>query len=146
MEPHELPVDPDAPAAPGTRHVLAAVAAGGALGATGRWLVSEAVPVAGGFPWPTFLVNMSGALLIGVLMVVVTDVVTGRPLLRPFLGIGVLGGWTTFSTYAVEARDLVAAGEPGLASLYVVASVVVGLLATWAGIGATRRLAARRSP
>ena len=58
-----------------------------------------------------FLVNVTGALLIGVLMVVVTDVVTGRPLLRPFLGVGLLGGWTTFSTYALEARDLLAAGS-----------------------------------
>src|SRR5688572_26877571 len=83
MERHDLPVDPDVPA-PG-QHVLAAVAAGGALGSAGRWVVSAGVPAAGGFPWPTFLVNVTGALLIGVLMVVVTDVVTGRPLLRPFL-------------------------------------------------------------
>jgi len=141
MEPHELPVDPDTAAEAGTPHVLAAIAAGGALGSVGRWLVSETVPAVGGFPWPTLLVNLSGAALIGVLMVAVTDVVTGRPLLRPFLGIGLLGGWTTFSTYAVEARDLLAAGAPGLASLYVGVSVVAGLLATWAGIAATRRLA-----
>ena len=140
----DLPVDPDSETVPGTPHVVAAVATGGALGSAGRWLVSEAVPAAGGFPWPTFLVNVTGALLIGVLMVVVTDVVTGRPLLRPFLGIGLLGGWTTFSTYALEARDLVATGSPGLAATYVVGSLVVGLLATWAGIAATRRLSAGR--
>ena len=142
---HDLPIDPDALAP--ARHVLSAVAAGGALGSAGRWLVSVAVPTTGGFPWPTFLVNVTGALLIGVLMVVVTDVVTGRPLLRPFLGVGLLGGWTTFSTYALEARDLLASGTPGLAATYVVGSLVVGLLATWAGIAATRRLAAgRRTP
>ena len=146
MDHHDLPVDPDASAPPGTAHVLSAVAAGGALGSTGRWLVSEAVPVAGGFPWPTFLVNVSGALLIGVLMVVVTDVVTGRPLLRPFLGIGLLGGWTTFSTYALETRGLLADGVPVVAALYVVGSLVVGLLATWAGIVGTRRLAVGRRP
>ncbi|WP_432477545.1 fluoride efflux transporter FluC [Nocardioides sp. GXQ0305] len=141
MEPHELPLDPDAAAPPGTAHVLSAIAAGGALGSGGRELVERLVPVVGGFPWPTFLVNVTGALLIGVLMVVVTDVVTGRPLLRPFLGVGLLGGWTTFSTYAVEARELLAAGALPTASAYVLGSLVVGLLATWAGILATRRLA-----
>jgi CrcB protein len=140
MEHHELPVDPDAPAPAGTGHVLSAVAVGGALGSAGRWLVAEALPAAGGFPWPTFLVNVTGALLIGVLLVVVTDVVTGRPLLRPFLGVGLLGGWTTFSTYAVEARDLLATGALALVALYVVGSLVVGLLATWVGILGTRWL------
>ena len=141
MAHHELPVDPDAPAP--VRHALAAVAAGGSLGSAGRWWVSEAVPTAGGFPWPTFLVNVSGALLIGVLMVVVSDVVTDRPLLRPFLGVGVLGGWTTFSTYALEARGLLVAGEYALSSAYVVGSLALGLLATWVGIATTGRLAVR---
>ncbi len=145
MERHDLPVDPDSPPPIGTHHVLAAVAAGGALGSTGRWLVSVTVPAVGGFPWPTFLVNVTGALLIGVLMVVVTDVVTGRPLLRPFLGVGFLGGWTTFSTYAVELRDLLATGAVGLAVLYLVGSLVVGLLATWLGLAGTRRLTRGRA-
>ena len=146
MEHHDLPVDPDAGVPPGSGHVVLAIAAGGALGSAGRWLVSEAVTMAGGFPWPTFLVNVSGALLIGVLMVVVTDVVTDRPLLRLFLGVGFLGGWTTFSTYALEARDLLAAGEPTLAATYVVGSVVVGPAAAWLGVVATRRLTAGATP
>ena len=135
-----LPVDPDT--APPAHGAIAAVAAGGALGSVGRWAVSEAVPTGGGFPWPTFVVNVTGALLIGVLLVVVTDVVSGRPLLRPFLGVGLLGGWTTFSTYALEVRDLLDAGDAGLAATYVGSSLVVGLLATWAGIAGTRRLTA----
>ena len=102
--------------------------------------------MAGGFPWPTFLVNVTGALLIGVLMVVVTDVVTDRPLLRPLLGVGFLGGWTTFSTYALEARDLLAAGEPVLAAAYVAGSVVAGPAAAWLGIAVTRRLTAGDTP
>lgn len=138
MERHELPVDPDVPEP--VPHLLPAVAAGGALGSAARWLVAETVPITGGFPWPTFLVNVSGALLIGVLMVVVTDVVTDRPLLRPFLGVGLLGGWTTFSTYALEVRDLLAGGQAALAAAYVVASVGVGLAATWAGLTSARRV------
>jgi len=143
---HHEPIDPDAPAPAGTSHVLAAVAAGGALGSAGRWLASEVIAMAGGFPWPTFLVNVTGALLIGVLMVVVTDVVTDRPLLRPLLGVGFLGGWTTFSTYALEARDLLAAGEPVLAAAYVAGSVVAGPAAAWLGIAVTRRLTAGDTP
>lgn len=144
MEHHELPVDPDVPAP--VRHVLAAVAAGGALGSAARWLVSETVPASGGFPWPTFLVNVCGALLIGVLMVVVTEVVTGRPLLQPFVGVGLLGGWTTFSTYALEVRDLLAASEAALAAAYVGGSVAAGLLATWVGLVTTRRLTVVAAP
>lgn len=137
MAHHEL-IDPDAPAPDGISRALPAVAAGGALGSAGRWLVSEVFPTAGGFPWPTLAVNATGALLLGVLMVVVTDVVTDRPLLRLFVGVGILGGWTTFSTYALEALDLLAAGEPALSAAYVVGSVVGGLAAAWLGIVATR--------
>ncbi|QBR94538.1 fluoride efflux transporter CrcB [Nocardioides euryhalodurans] len=117
---------------------MAAVALGGGLGSAARWSVSELL-VADGFPWATFAVNVAGCLLLGVLMVVVTDVVTDRPLLRPFVGVGVLGGFTTFSTYAVETRDLLAAGEAAVASAYVLGSVAAGLVAVWAGLLLTRR-------
>src|SRR4051794_22770193 len=80
--------------------VLGAISAGGACGALARYAVAEAWPhAAGGFPVSTLLVNVSGCLLIGVLMVVVTEVAPERRLLRPFAGVGVLGGYTTFSTY-----------------------------------------------
>lgn len=137
MTHHAPPVDPDSPAPGGGWRVLGAVALGGALGSAARWSVSVVLD-GDGFPWATFAVNVAGALLLGVLMVVVTDVVTGRPLLRPFLGVGVLGGFTTFSTYAVETRDLLAAGDGALASAYVLGSVVAGLLAVWAGLVLTR--------
>src|ERR687886_614869 len=69
-------------------------------------------------PWAILSTNVSGCLLIGVLMVLVTEVWTTHRLLRPFLGTGVLGGYTTFSTYAVDAQHLIAAGAPRTALLY----------------------------
>ncbi len=140
MEHHELPVDPDATEADGVHGVLLAVAAGGALGAGARWGLSELVPAAGGFPWPTLLANVSGSLLLGVLMVLVVDVYETHHLVRPFLGVGVLGGFTTFSTYALETRDLLALGEYAVAAVYLLGSVVTGLLAVWLAVATTRRL------
>lgn len=117
-----------------------AVALGGALGSAARHGVSHVVPSGGGIPWSTLLANASGALLLGVLMAVVSDGVTDRPLLRPFLGVGVLGGYTTFSAYALETRNLLAAAEHALAAAYAVGSVVVGLTAVWLGMLVARRV------
>ncbi|HYH34915.1 MAG TPA: fluoride efflux transporter CrcB [Nocardioides sp.] len=125
--------------------VIAAVALGGALGSAARHLVSELLPAWGRVPWATFLVNVSGALLLGVLVVVVTDVVTDRPLLRPFAGVGVLGGYTTFSTYALEMRQLLATGEAAVAVAYAVASVAGGLLAVALGAALARRVLVGRA-
>jgi len=124
--------------------VLAAISAGGVLGALGRYGLAEALPHPdGGFAWSTFAVNTSGCLLIGVLMVLIAEVWPGRRLLRPFLGVGVLGGYTTFSTYAVDAQRAVTAGEPGTALLYLAATMVAALAAVWAGATLTRKALAR---
>jgi len=123
------------------RRVLGAIALGGALGATARWALEEALPHdPDRFPWSTFVTNVGGCLAIGVLMVLVVERWTHRPLARPFLGTGVLGGFTTFSTYAVETRGLLAGGEPGLALGYLLGSVVLGLLAVVAGMRLTERV------
>lgn len=121
--------------------VLVVIGAGGALGSVGRWGVGELLPWSGtSFPWATFVVNVSGALALGVLMVLVLEVWRPHRYVRPFVGIGLLGGWTTFSTYALEARDLLAVGRPATALAYVAGSLVVGLLAVWLGMLAARRL------
>src|SRR6476661_3436681 len=74
------------------------VAAGGALGAVARWALAEALPhEAGSFPWSTWVTNVLGCFLIGVLMVVVVERWPDRRLVRPFFGTGILGGFTTFS-------------------------------------------------
>ncbi len=117
--------------------VLLAISAGGVVGALARYGLGELIRT-DEWPWSTWLVNTSGCLLIGVLMVLITDVWPGRPLLRPFLGVGVLGGYTTFSTAMVEVQQLVTAGQPGTGLLYLAATVLAALLAVTAGwVGAT---------
>lgn len=151
--PSESRVDPDvdlrvpADRAELTAHPAAAlgvIAAGGALGALARAGAQAAVPhPPAGFPWATFGVNVTGCLLIGVLMAVLTSRPAG-PLVRPFLGVGVLGGFTTFSAYAVDAQHLVTAGAPGTALAYLAATVLAALLAVAVGDAVTGRLLAAR--
>jgi CrcB protein len=119
--------------------VLAAVSAGGALGALGRHGLAVAWPHRPGtFPWATFTINGTGCLLIGVLMVLVAEVWAAHRLLRPFLGTGVLGGYTTFSTYTVDAQQLMADGAAGTALLYLAGTLAAALAAVYAGITLTR--------
>ncbi|MBT2381001.1 chromosome condensation protein CrcB [Streptomyces sp. CB00316] len=138
--PDELP-EPGPPAAPQAR-VLGAVAAGGALGAVARYGALVLWPATeGGFPWTVAVVNVSGCALIGVLMVLTVE--RGRvthPLVRPFLGVGVLGGFTTFSTYAADVSGLLVRQELLTAVAYMAVTVVAALAAVWAGAVVTRRL------
>ena len=124
--------------------VLAAVAAGGALGATARWGIGLALPTPpGGLPWPTLGINVLGCLLIGVLLGVAARRRT-HPLLRPFAGTGVLGGFTTFSGYAVDGLGLLRAGTPGPAVLYLAGTLLGALAATALGLAAGQRFGAPR--
>jgi CrcB protein len=123
--------------------IVLVVAVGGALGALARWGVAEAVHPDGpltGFPWATFLVNVTGAFALGVLMVLVTERWPRTRHVRPFLGVGVLGGYTTFSTAMADTHALVDADRGVLLAAYLVATPVLGLLAVWAGLVITRRL------
>ncbi|MFI6121710.1 fluoride efflux transporter CrcB [Streptomyces sp. NPDC051064] len=126
----------------GKWRVLAAIAAGGAAGATARYAASLAWPTAeDGFPWAVFAVNVVGCALIGVLMVLTAE--RGRlthPLVRPFLGVGVLGGFTTFSTYAADVSKLLARQEAVTAMAYMVATAVAALGAVWGAAALTRAL------
>lgn len=111
-----------------SRAVLVAVAAGGALGAVLRHLVSVASPVtAGGFPWTTFAINVMGSFLLALLPA--SALVRRNRILPPLLGTGVLGGFTTLSTWSVEARDLYFDGQHALALWYVVGTLVACLVA-----------------
>lgn len=119
--------------------VLAATAVGGGLGALARYGLSRALTTGHGeFPWATFVTNVLGCLLIGVLMVLITERWTVHRLARPFLGVGVLGGFTTFSTYAVETRGLLQPGTVGLAFAYLAGTFVCAMLAVVAGVSITR--------
>lgn len=119
--------------------VLAVIAGGGALGACARYGVGLALPhPSNDWPWSTLLINASGCLLIGVLMVLIMEVWPGHRLIRPFLGVGVLGGYTTFSTYATDAQQLIESGRPGLALAYMAITVVAALVAVQVGVSLTR--------
>nr|WP_239522735.1 fluoride efflux transporter CrcB [Geodermatophilus sabuli] len=109
-------------------------ALGGALGALARWGIAESLPRSpGGWPWATLLVNLSGCLLLGVLLAVLAARSPEASWPRPFLGVGVLGGFTTWSTFAVEVVALAEARAWVLAAGYVLASVLGGVLAVAAG-------------
>ena len=124
-----------------------AAAAGGVLGALARWSVGEALPAdPGGWPWATLLVNLSGCLLLGLLVAALFPRHPDSPWLRPFLGTGVLGGYTTFSTFAVDTVTLTDAGAVATAVGYVVASVVGGVLAAVAGVALGRAVGAGARP
>ncbi|MBO4160852.1 fluoride efflux transporter FluC [Micromonospora antibiotica] len=123
--------------------VLGAIAVGGVLGALARAGVQAALPhTSTGFPWSTFAVNVTGCLLIGALMAVLGRRRVG-PLVRPFLGVGVLGGFTTFSAYVVDVHRALDAGAAPTALAYLVATLVGGLLAVAAGDALATRLLAR---
>ena len=129
-----------APRTAATRALLPVVALGGAVGSLGRYAVGLALPhVAGDFPWATFMVNATGSLAMGLLVAWVLTMVDPHPWLRPFLGVGVLGGWTTFSSFALDIHALGGAGRAGLALAYLVASFVVGIIAVGLGVGLGQR-------
>jgi CrcB protein len=125
--------------------IIAVVALGGAIGAVARYGVGLAWPTpAGTFPWATFTINVIGCALIGVLMVLITEFWTAHRLVRPFAGTGILGGFTTFSTYAVDAHNLVAANAPRTGLIYLVATPVAALCAVAVTVVLTRRLVRKR--
>lgn len=107
--------------------VLLAVAIGGAVGAVLRSSLTTAVPDGEGFPWTTFLVNVSGCFLLALLPAFAA--VRRRPILPPLLGTGVLGGYTTLSAWSDQTRALVADGAVWVAAGYVVATLAACLLA-----------------
>jgi fluoride exporter len=119
--------------------VLAVVAIGGGIGALARYGIAQLLPTHGGqFPWGTFVINVSGCFLIGVLMVLITEVWSAHRLVRPFLGVGVLGGFTTFSTYANEIRGLLQPGTVAIAMAYLAGTLSCALLAVVLGVWLTR--------
>ncbi|MEW2288810.1 CrcB family protein [Streptomyces sp. NPDC047841] len=149
-EPAVSGAGPSAPArrpglAGGQAPVIAVVAAGGALGAVARYGASLLWPTAAGaFPWTTLTVNATGCAVIGAFMVVITEVWAAHRLVRPFFGTGVLGGFTTFSTYCVDIQQLVRSGHARTGLAYLAATALAALAAVWLAAAATRCLIAWR--
>lgn len=120
---------------------LAAVFVGGGLGTVARYLLASHHPVAaGGFPWVTLLVNLTGSFAIGLLVPLTEHVAPRAPLLRPLAIIGFLGGWTTYSTLAVDATLLARHGDVLTCVAYLVATVAGGLALVVAGHSVGRRV------
>lgn len=120
---------------------LVFVAVGGGVGAVARHLLTQTLMGASHpLPCPTLVVNVVGCLLMGLLTSELTKHPLHRQSVKMLLGTGFLGGFTTFSHLVDGVRELTVGGSPGWAAVYLVLSVVLGLLAVWAGIAMGRRL------
>lgn len=118
---------------------ILAIGVGGALGTLGRYGVGRAIAVpADGFPWATFTVNVVGSFVLGVVVTLVTERWPPTRFVRPFAAIGFCGGFTTFSTLMVEVVRRTQADRPGIAALYLGASLATGTAAAAAGVLAAR--------
>ncbi len=115
------------------------VMAGGAVGAALRFQLARLLPVsAGGLPWPTFAANVAGGLAMGVLAAwALRQGDAGEPM-RLLLGVGLLGGFTTFSAFSLEMAMMFERGQTMLALSYALASVVLALIAVFAGLALGR--------
>lgn len=121
------------------RGILLAIALGGVIGALARYGVGLVLPTPpGAFTWSTFAINLSGSLCLGALVTVLAERLGRTRLARPFLATGLLGAYTTFSTYMVDSDSLVRAHDFATAALYVVSSLAGGGAAVVCGIAAAR--------
>jgi CrcB protein len=124
--------------------VLAAIALGGMLGASARYGVARWRPVEPGrFPWATFWTNVTGAFVLGLLLVLLLERFPPTRLVRPFLATGIIGAFTTMSTYEVETALLFRNGHAFTAIVYGVGSLIAGLALAYLGMLAGRLTPAR---
>jgi len=121
---------------------ILAIAAGGSIGAVLRYGVANAVHMftSRNFPYGTLLINVSGSLIMGLLYVLLVERLALSPEWRAAILIGMLGGYTTFSSFSIETLLLFEQGEQFKAMMNVLLSVSLCLLAVWLGVVAGRRL------
>lgn len=118
-----------------------AVGVGGGLGALARYYIAGWVQPAGAaFNWGIFVVNITGGLLMGMIVEASALKLNLSPELRSFLTVGILGGYTTFSTFSLDSVLLLQRGEYAQAAFYVIGSVVLSILALFAGLWIVRSL------
>nr|WP_249143879.1 fluoride efflux transporter CrcB [Bradyrhizobium lablabi] len=124
-------------------HLLAAVAVGGALGSLARYLVAIGVArlLGSDFPWGTLIINVSGSFLIGVLVESFALMWNVSQAVRVFLVVGICGGFTTFSTFSLDAIVLMQRGELWSAGAYIAASVVLSIFALFGALHLVRAFA-----
>ena len=121
---------------------VAQVAAGGAMGASARYLTGVTVMrlIGPGFPVATMICNVVGSFAMGVLVVILAHF--GSTRFAPFLAVGMLGGFTTFSSFSLDAVTLYERGAMGQAAFYIFGSVILSLAALFAGLSIARTLVA----
>ncbi|WP_343521537.1 fluoride efflux transporter CrcB [Sphingomonas sp.] len=119
---------------------LLLVMLGGAVGAGARHLTGRAALAlwGPGFPWGTLIVNVAGGLAMGLLAGWLAARSSGDEALRALLGVGVLGGFTTFSAFSLETANMLQRGDHGIALLYILASVAGAILTLFAGLQLAR--------
>ena len=121
--------------------MLFSVGVGGGLGALARYYIAGWIQSAGAaFPWGIFIVNITGGLLMGLIVEASALKLNLSPELRSFLTVGILGGYTTFSTFSLDSALLLQKGQYGLAGAYVIGSVVLSIAALFAGLWIVRAI------
>ena len=122
--------------------ILLAVALGGAIGSLLRYFIAGTIQSAAwpGFPWGIFFVNVSGGFAMGVIVELAALKLNMSPEVRAFLTVGILGGYTTFSTFSLDSVLLIERGAYASAALYISASAIVSILALFAGLWLVRAL------
>lgn len=122
--------------------VVFTVALGGALGSVARYLVAGTVQPAWwpGFPFGIFVVNITGGLVMGLITALAALKLNLTPEMRAFLTTGILGGYTTFSTFSLDSAMLMERGAYVQTAAYVIGSVVLSILALFAGLWIVRAL------
>ena len=122
--------------------ILLAVAVGGALGSLLRYFVAGSIQSAAwpGFPWGIFAVNITGGLAMGVIAELAALKLNMSPEVRAFLTVGVLGGYTTFSTFSLDSALLIERGAYTSAALYISGSAILSILALFAGMWLVRSI------
>ena len=118
------------------------IALGGAIGAIARYQVAAAIQarIPAGFPWGTFVVNMTGCFMMGVAMTLLTDRLVAHPNWRYLIPIGFIGAYTTFSTFELETFRAVTEGALLTGAANVAGSVIAGYAALWLGVVLTRAI------
>lgn len=124
--------------------ILVSIAGGGFVGGLARYGVLRAVPTSGGFPWPVFLINASGAFGLALLLVLVTEVWRPTRYVRAAIGTGFFGAYTTFSSVVVTADQLAAHGRVKTAAIFLVTSIATGLAGAASGVMVGRSIEAHR--
>jgi fluoride exporter len=142
MAPAPLVAVPEVPRVPKLDwRELAAIFAGGFLGALARVLLLQAAPAPPGrWPWSTFAANVAGTLLLGYAVTRLQERLPVSAYRRPLLGTGLCGAFTTFSTMQLEVLRMLGAGRAGLAAAYALASVALGLLGVFLATALVRRV------